>query len=202
MRTLAIVDYGCSNLRSQQNAWRSLGVPTQLVTTPEDIRAASVLCLPGVGQFGYACERMDALGLRAPLVEAAQSGKPLLGVCLGMQLLFKSSAENNHATQGLGIFPGQVEKLTAKKLPHTGWNRVASRPHPLLNTAVAPHAYFVHSYHCRPAAANLTIGTTEYEGEFTCIVAREHIAAMQFHPEKSGDFGLAILQNFRDLYLR
>lgn len=190
-----IIDYGASNLFSLQNALKSLGRDSVLVSSPEQLAGAPALFFPGVGQFGYACARLDELNLRGAIGDFAASGKPFLGICLGMQLMFERSAEDKYEGRGLGIFSGSVETLEAEKIPHVGWNRVEWRqPAAWSRVEESPFAYFVHSFYCKPEDDGIVIGEAEYGRRFPCVVRRGAVTAMQFHPEKSGAFGVALLR--------
>ncbi|MFQ5575761.1 MAG: imidazole glycerol phosphate synthase subunit HisH [Anaerolineae bacterium] len=197
---LAIVDYGVGNLRNVQKAFAAVGVRAAVSGRPADISAAAALILPGVGAFGDAVGTLRRRGLAEPVAAAAQSGVPLLGICVGMQLLFDHSDEMGHHT-GLGLIPGRVTRFPAGlTVPHMGWNQIVpARPHPLLN-GIAPgsFAYFAHSYLCRPEQAAHVIAHTDYHGLFAGVVAHKTIVGIQFHPEKSQRVGLQLLKNFAD----
>jgi len=193
---IGIVDYGSGNIRSVRNALERLGVDSFHSSHPDELSAASRLILPGVGSAGWAMRMLRVTGLAEwlPTVET-----PLLGICLGMQILFEYSSECD--SQCLGVAPGEVERFDGSRVrvPHTGWNRV--RPHgdsPLFSGIDGmPFFYFVHSYRLPIGAA--TIGSTEYGGEFASAVNWNNYWGVQFHPEKSGDLGLKLLQNFLEL---
>jgi imidazole glycerol-phosphate synthase subunit HisH len=202
---IAIVDYGVGNLRSVQKALEQVGAEATVTSRAPDLDAAMGIVLPGVGAFGDGMASLHARGLAAPVVEQVQRGKPLLGICLGMQMLFEESDEmGRHA--GLGLLPGRVVRFAdgALKVPHVGWNRLyvqgQADPHPLL-AGIAPgaYAYFVHSYYPVPAAAGDVLATTEYGVEFASVVGRGRVWGAQFHPEKSQEVGLRILANFARL---
>jgi len=193
---IGIVEYGCGNLASLENALDVLGFPHQRVITPQALASSERLILPGVGHFGHAMSNLRSRGL----VEALQAwDRPLLGICLGMQLLFEGSAEAPEMP-GLGLLPGRFEAFSdpALKVPHMGWNNVRqAMPHPLW-TGIEDGArfYFVHSYFVAPVDASCVVGTTDYGLPFTSAVARDNIFAIQCHPEKSALAGLAMLGNF------
>jgi len=193
---IGIVDYGAGNLQSVQNAFDAVGAAYAVVRDAAGLEKSTRIVLPGVGHFGHMMRRLDELHLRQQLRERLVAGVPFLGICLGLQALFKGSAEAPDA-DGLGIFPGEVERFSAHgRVPHMGWNNVAliapSRllPTPLLD----PFFYFAHSYFA-PAVEGTT-ATCEYEGRFAAVVERENISGVQFHPEKSGPAGLALIRRF------
>lgn len=195
---LALIDYGLSNLRSVQKAFEHVGAAVQLASDPRVVARAGKLILPGVGAFAAGMEGLRRRGLVQAIRAAAEAGKPILGICLGMELLFDESEEmGRHA--GLGLIPGRVLRFPpGLRAPHVGWNRL--RPvtsHPLL-AGVAPgaYAYFVHSYICRPDDPSATLAVTDYGGAFASIVAQDNVIGMQFHPEKSQAVGLTLLRNF------
>jgi imidazole glycerol-phosphate synthase subunit HisH len=199
---IALIDYGISNLRSVQKAFEHLGVEVTLVDTPEAAAQAERLILPGVGAFPAGMEGLRARGLIEPIKRAALSGKPLLGICLGMQLLFESSNEMGD-TQGLGILPGQVKRMTGErlKIPHMGWNQLEpQRDHPIMRSVPSgAYAYFVHSYAVYPDQRDIILATTEYGAPFASVVGRDRICGLQFHPEKSQTVGLTLLKNFLEM---
>lgn len=191
---ITVVDYGMGNLRNVQRALEHLGCTVLVTPDPQAIRRATTLILPGVGAFGEAVNRIDGLSLRAPILEHVRAGRPLLGICLGMQLLFEDS-EESPGTAGLGLIPGSVVRFrTDLVVPHIGWNDV----HPIApSTLLAPEGgcfYFVHSFHA--GATPAAVGTTEYGVTFTSVVEQRNVFGVQFHPEKSQAAGLALLQRF------
>jgi glutamine amidotransferase len=200
--TLAIVDYGMGNRRSVQKALEHVGAVVTVTRDPAARAAADGLVLPGVGAFGAAMAGLTELGLVAPLRAAAADGRPLLGICLGMQLLFERSSELGE-TAGLGLLPGVVTRLRTGvpplRVPHIGWSEVTfTRPSPL-TAGLPPDGaafYHVHSYAVRPADPEDVIGTTSYGETFATIVARGSVLGTQFHPEKSSADGLALLGAF------
>ena len=197
---IAIVDYGVGNLKSLQNAFRYLGLGSKMAATPEEIRQADRLVLPGVGAFGYGMMKIEQQGLREPLLEAAAAGKPVLGICLGMQLLFAGSEEADRP--GLDLIPGEVVRFrTALKVPHMGWNEIVpARESPLLaGLPDTRYAYFVHSYYCVPGSDSVSAATTVYDQSFCSVVVQDNIFGVQFHPEKSQELGLRILKNFAEV---
>jgi len=194
---IAIADYGMGNRRSVEKALAHVGAES-LVTS--DVRDASAIILPGVGAFPEAMRNLERSGLREQLVERAAAGVPVLGICLGMQLLFESSTEHEGA-EGLGILPGTVTRMESPRLPHIGWNLVSfSRPSALTEgLGEAAAFYHVHSFACRPADASDVVGTGEYGERFVSVVERDNVMAAQFHPEKSSTDGLQMLKNFAAL---
>lgn len=202
---IAIVDYNMGNLASVKNAFAKLGQDTVVESNPEKFKDYDKLILPGVGAFGDAMEHLRERHMIEPLREYASSGKYMLGICLGMQLLFESSEEfGTH--EGLEIIKGTVTKFdTTKfseplKVPHMGWNRMFTKNHPLFNGLDEEHyLYFVHTYHVNCTNEEDIIGTTNYGYDFTSAVARANVMGIQPHPEKSHNNGLKILENFINL---
>ncbi|MFL5824731.1 MAG: imidazole glycerol phosphate synthase subunit HisH [Solirubrobacteraceae bacterium] len=199
---VGVVDYGMGNRRSVEKALEHVGATVDVTSDPEALRSCGGLVVPGVGAFPRAMANLNELGLVELLRSLAGEGKPILGICLGMQLLFEAS-EELEPTPGLGLLPGQVRWLsTQQRLPHIGWNEVRfERPSPL--TAGLPASgcpfYHVHSLAARPARSDDTIGTTEYGERFATFVHSGNVAGVQFHPEKSSAHGLTLLANFVDL---
>jgi glutamine amidotransferase len=200
MTQIAIIDYGVGNFRNVQKAFETVGAPAQITSNADDVRRAGVVILPGVGAFGDAIHHLRARGLDEPVLEAARAGKPLLGICVGLQLMFDQSEEMGHHL-GLELFPGNVVRFPAGlTVPHMGWNQIEPRQeHPLLHK-IAPgdFAYFAHSYYASPTVSADVAAFTHYGQPFASIVARDNICAIQFHPEKSQQVGLQILKNFVD----
>jgi len=195
---IAIVDYGIGNLRSVEKAFQHVGATVLVTADPSRLEAAQGVVLPGVGAFGDGMAQLRAAGFVPALEALAAAGKPLLGICLGMQLLFEESEEMGRFT-GLGLLPGRVRRFAANlKVPHIGWNQVhAVRSSPLLEgVAQDGYAYFVHSYYVEPAGAGDVAATTDYGGPFVSVVGRGHLFGLQFHPEKSQEVGLQMLRNF------
>jgi glutamine amidotransferase len=194
---IAIIDYGMGNLYSLSQALQRLGHAYVITSDAEEIQQADKLILPGVGAFGDAMQELSERNLVSLLTTEAISGKPLLGICLGMQLLFTSSDEHGYHS-GLNILSGHVEKLTLDlPIPHMGWNWLYFRhPHPLLRNLDEGHVYFVHSYHVKADNQEDIIATTEYGESITAVVARNNVIGMQFHPEKSGPLGMQLLHQF------
>jgi glutamine amidotransferase len=197
---IAIIDYGMGNLRSVQKAIEAVGHDALVTEDPDIVRRASHVILPGVGAFADAMAELRRSGLGEAFVEAVRSGKPCLGVCLGLQLLFETGSEDgNH--DGLGLLPGRVVRFEARpglKVPHMGWNNLrVLRPVPLLQgLSPDPSVYFVHSYHALAARPDDVAATADYPDPFVAIVWRENLMACQFHPEKSQRVGLAMYANF------
>jgi glutamine amidotransferase len=197
---IAIVDYGMGNKRSVEKALEHVGARPRITADHDEVRAADAVILPGVGAFPEAMRRLRASGLDAVVGECAAARVPLLGICLGMQLLFEASSEHEGAT-GLGLLAGDVTALRAPKLPHIGWNEVVfERESPLMaGLGDAAAFYHVHSFVCRPADAGDVVGRGEYGEPFASVVARDNVMGVQFHPEKSSRDGLALLRNFASL---
>ncbi|WP_321778980.1 imidazole glycerol phosphate synthase subunit HisH [Sulfurimonas sp.] len=199
---IAIVDYNMGNLASVQNAFALLGEKTVVESDPSKFKNYDKLILPGVGAFGDAMEHLRDRDMIDAIKEYAKSGKYMLGICLGMQLLFESSEEFGEH-EGLGLIKGNVKAFdTSKfeeklKVPHMGWNRMFTTSHPLFENLDEEHyLYFVHTYHVNCTNEEDIIGRTNYGYEFTSAVAHGNIFGIQPHPEKSHDNGLAILKNF------
>ncbi len=201
---LAVVDYGAGNLRSVMHALNHLNAPAlKLVQHPDELAGASKIILPGVGAFGAGMQVLHEQQLAEPIIEAVQGGTPFLGICVGMQFLFDYGEEMGEH-RGLGLLGGRVVRFPAfseLKVPHTGWNQLQpTRSSPLLDGLPAQSfAYFNHSFHCVPERADDTLITVEYGITFCAAVQRDHIFGVQFHPEKSQNTGLKILQNFINL---
>ena len=202
-----LLDYGIGNLRSLERAFERAGVPVLRSERLEDARAADRLVLPGVGAFGACAEALHERGMGDLVRERAAAGVPLLGVCVGMQLLFEHSDEGN--AEGLGLLPGRVVRFAPSlvgadghrlKVPHMGWNALdVVRPHAAVETLGAdPYVYFVHSYVAAPADPGVVVATADYGGPVPAVVAHETLTGVQFHPEKSGPTGLAILRAWAD----
>jgi glutamine amidotransferase len=194
---IAIADYGMGNRRSVEKALAHVGAESVITT---DVKHASAIILPGVGAFPEAMRNLERTGLGEVLVERAAAGVPLLGICLGMQLLFESSTEHEGA-QGLGILPGTVTRMESPRLPHIGWNLVSFERESALTEGLGAAAafYHVHSFACRPADPADVVGTSEYGERFVSVVERGNVMASQFHPEKSSRDGLRMLRNFAQL---
>lgn len=199
---VTVLDYRTSNLLSITKALQNVGAKVKLTQSPDDVVKADRLVLPGVGAFGAAMRNIDLLGVRESLVEFGKSGRPLMGICLGMQILFGVSFEQG-TYYGLALVPGEVvafPEVTALKVPHMGWNQVRqTRASRLFDGARdKEYAYFVHSYYVTTDDEHVA-GSTEYGVVFPSVVEHENIYGIQFHPEKSQAFGLKILQNFMSI---
>lgn len=200
---IAIIDYEMGNLRSVQKAFERVGHTATITSDPAVLAKASKIVLPGVGAFRDAIAALRQRRLVAPIREAIEQGKPFLGICLGLQLLFEKSYEDGEY-DGLGIVPGKVIKfeLPAEyKVPHMGWNQLAFRRRPPIFDSVEEGAYFyfVHSYYVAPKDAGVVATETDYARPFCSSIWRENMFAVQFHPEKSQAAGLRVLKNFAEL---
>lgn len=199
---IAVIDYGVGNLFSVEKAFVYLGADVEVTSEAGLIKQADKIVLPGVGAFGDCMKNFAATGLIPALKAEVAAGKPLLGICVGLQILFDGS-EESPGVAGLGILPGMVKKIEAPglKIPHMGWNSLrikAARQQQDLFRGLPeqPYVYFVHSFQAVPQDSSIVTAVTEYGGELTAAVAKGNVQATQFHPEKSGDVGLKILQNF------
>jgi glutamine amidotransferase len=195
---VAILDYGMGNLRSAEKALEHVGVTATISRDPETVCAADGVILPGVGAMPRAMERIGELGLGELIAERRDSGVPILGICLGLQLLFDSTTEFG-GSDGLGTLPGPVAELGAEglKVPHIGWSPVRWERESRLTEGIPSGTpfYFVHSFAPRPEAGDL-LGTAEYGSRFACAAQRDNVYGVQFHPEKSSAAGLRLLSNF------
>jgi glutamine amidotransferase len=195
---IAILDYGMGNLRSVEKALEHVGVTASLTNEPDEVRAADGVILPGVGAFPRAMERIRELGLDKLIAERRGEGAPILGICLGLQLLFESSSELGGAS-GLGLLEGPVGELEADglKVPHIGWEPVRWERESRLTDGIPSQTpfYFVHSFAPRTREEDL-LGSAEYGARFACAAERENVFGVQFHPEKSSAAGLRLLSNF------
>lgn len=200
---IGIIDYNMGNLASVYNACHLLDAKASIVKDPNDLKNFDRVILPGVGAYGDAMEHLIQTGMREAVLEFAKTGKPMIGICLGMQLLFESSCEFGH-TEGLGLIDGEVVKFDKSrmhedhKIPHMGWNTIVNKEHPLFEGLQNPYLYFVHSYHAVTNEKNV-IGMTTYGYEFVSAVNKDNIYGIQPHPEKSHDNGLKILKNFMNI---
>lgn len=199
---IAIIDYGMGNLRSVQKAIEKIGYTAIITENPSDLERVEGAILPGVGSFKDCYEGLKQKGFIQPIKNFISSGKPLLGICVGLQLLFEYGEEG--PSEGLGIFRGTVVKFppyenTKLKVPHMGWNYVEpvdGKENPLLPDKKGGYAYFVHSYYPNTPDNDIILATSEYGIKFPCMVGRKNVFGVQFHPEKSQHFGLEILRNF------
>ena len=197
---IAIADYGMGNRRSVEKALAHVGAESVITADHREIERAAAIILPGVGAFPEAMRNLHRTGLGEVLVERAAAGVPLLGICLGMQLLLESSTEHEGA-EGLGILPGTVTRLESPRLPHIGWNLVTFERESALTEGLGEAAafYHVHSFACRPSDRTDVVGTSSYGERFVSVVERGNVMAAQFHPEKSSRDGLRMLRNFATL---
>ncbi len=203
---IAIVDYGMANLRSVEKAIKSVGGDPLITSNPNEIAAADKVILPGVGAFCAAMQNLNSSGLMQAVTASIESGKPFLGICLGLQMLFSESSEMGGA-KGLCALDGKVVKFYEEapalpgeelKVPHIGWNSISVIGQPRLLEGIneGDRVYFVHSYFPVPTDNSVVSATCDYAGKFCCAIEYGNIAAVQFHPEKSGAVGLRILRNF------
>jgi len=195
---LVVVDYGAGNLRSVAIALARLGLDPVVASEPEAVRSADALVLPGVGAAADTMNNLARRGLVDPIREYIAGGRPFLGVCMGLQVLFEVSEEGGEHPC-LGILPGRVRRLPdGLKVPHMGWNRLRQRcPHPIFDGIPdGAFFYFVHSYYAQPEDPSVVVGETDYGVTFPAVVAEDNIVATQFHPEKSAESGLLLYENF------
>lgn len=196
---IVIIDYGMGNLKSVFKAFRKIGIESKISSDPSDIDKATAIVLPGVGAFRDCIHNLSKLNLMEAILKSIRSGKPYLGICLGLQILFSESEEFG-ASSGLGIFSGRVVRFpdNGLKIPHMGWNTVTIRKRPPLFNDIGDNSffYFVHSYYVAPQDSSVVAGTTDYGNEFTSMVWKDNIVATQFHPEKSQQLGLKVLKRF------
>ena len=195
---VAVVDYDAGNTLSVTRALEKVGSRVDLTPDPDRVASADAIVLPGVGAFGDCMQKLRERGMDDACREAYEAGKPLLGVCVGLQVLFEVSEESPKA-RGLGILPGTVRRFEVGdlKVPHMGWNQLSiARGHPVLDRLDGEAFYFVHSYHPVPAEPGDLLGTADYGGPFCAAAGRENLVAVQFHPEKSSRAGLALYENF------
>jgi len=204
--TIGIIDYGMGNLRSVQKGFEKIGAQAKIIHRPQQVKDVRAIVLPGVGAFKNCLENLDALNLVTPVQKSIAAGKPFLGICLGLQILFSESTEFG-STPGLDILQGKVirfkpgtagAKKPGLKIPHMGWNRIAIKkasPH-LKDIHEGTYVYFVHSYYVVPEDDGIVATTTDYGIDFVSSILKDNIFACQFHPEKSQKTGLKILDNF------
>src|SRR5258708_38915488 len=203
---IAIIDYGAGNLGSVYKAFRFIGADVEVTSDPAVVNRADALALPGVGAFAHCMAGLAGVNLTEATKQFIKSGKPFLGICVGLQMLFDESEEMG-ASPGLGVLPGKVVRFKFEdnatearrlKVPHIGWNGLNFRPDAALFAGLEQEerVYFVHSYYPQPKDSGIVAATTDYGGEFCCAVQRDNVHATQFHPEKSWAFGLQTLLNF------
>ena len=201
---IAIIDYGMGNLKSVENAFAKIGLAARVTDSPQEILSAAGVILPGVGAFADCIKCLRETGLDQIVIECAGKGTPLLGICLGFQVLFSVSYENGEH-RGLDIFKGEVKRLPGGiKVPHMGWNQleIKNRSPLLEGVEDASFFYFVHSYYVEPEDAQVITATTTYGCRFTSMVGKDNVHGVQFHPEKSSTKGLGILKNFGEMVKR
>ncbi len=197
-KVITIIDYGAGNLRSVVNAVNKLGYQSKITSRPDDVLNAQAVILPGVGAAADTMATLKKLGLVSPIRRFIADGRPFLGVCIGLQILFTGTEEGGWH-ECLDVIPGLVRKLpSGLKIPHMGWNQVRQKvPHPLFDGVPdGANFYFVHSYYVEPDDKSLVAGETEYGIPICSVIARGNLVATQFHPEKSGEVGLKIYDNF------
>ena len=201
MKKVAIIDYGMGNLHSAAKALEKVGAKVTVTRDPDEVRQADQVVLPGVGAFGDCMKNLHERELAPVIHEVIAAGKPFLGICVGLQMLFEGSEEDPDVP-GLGIFKGVVRKIVAPglKIPHMGWNNLTKRNNsPLFLDLPEPaFVYFVHSYHAVPDDPSIITAVTQYGGIVTAAVGKDLVQAVQFHPEKSSAVGLKILANFKE----
>ena len=204
---IAIIDYGAGNLRSVFNAINKLGYEAKVTSDPAEVLSAQAVILPGVGAVPDAMSNLSRLKLAGTVRRLIEDDRPFLGICLGLQMLLTGTEEGGCWNECLGIIPGRVRKLPLEgkdlKIPHMGWNQVKQKKsHPIFEGVPDnSNFYFVHSYYAEPDDKSLVIGETDYGIPFCSVLARGNLVATQFHPEKSGDLGLKIYDNFIKLAL-
>jgi imidazole glycerol phosphate synthase glutamine amidotransferase subunit len=194
-----IVDYGAGNIRSVRNTLEEIGAPYQVTNDPAVVSQAAKVMLPGVGHFGQMLHAIDALGLRAPLLERIHAGIPFLGICVGLQCLFEES-EEAPGVKGLAVFPGVVKRFMGEaRIPHMGWNSLERRKPSKLLAGIDASAftYFAHSYYA--PVNQSTAATCTYINSYSAVIEDANVHAVQFHPEKSGPVGLQVVSNFVQL---
>lgn len=195
---IAIIDYGMGNLHSVAKAFDKVGAQATITADHAEILRADKVVLPGVGAFGDCMANLNKLDLVPTIKIALNSGKPFLGICLGLQILFEGS-EEAESVEGIGFFAGKVVKFTTKelKVPQIGWNNISvEKNNPLLGNVDNEYVYFVHSYYAQPTDENIVTATTDYGGKIVVAVGKNNVQAVQFHPEKSSTIGLKIIENF------
>ncbi len=196
-----IINYGAGNIHSVQSAVNFCGEKSFVIQNPDDFKKADSLILPGVGSFADGMKNLRVSRMIEPLLEMIKNGKPFLGICLGLQLLFSHSEEGD--CEGLGLIKGNVKRFsfedTSLRIPHMGWNciRITDHTEPLFNgISDNQYFYFAHSYYPEPSDSSVTVGTTLYGTEFPSAIKKENLVGVQFHPEKSGEYGIRFVKNF------
>ena len=198
---IAIIDYGAGNLKNVQHALKTIGISSRITDQPSDLEKADGVILPGVGAYGEAMKRLSETGFDLEIIRQAEKRKPLLGICLGMQLLFEKSYEYGEH-EGLGLLPGEIVPFEgAVKVPHMGWNQIELNKRfdddSIINRIdEGDYVYFVHSFYAKPTNDQDILFTTNYGEKFTSAVKRNNVIGMQFHPEKSAKTGMQLLRNF------
>ena len=200
---IAVIDYDAGNLNSVVNALRRMGADPVITNNPDEILRADKVILPGVGAFGDAMDKLNRFGLCDTIYKCVESGKPFLGICLGLQLMFEYS-EEAPGCKGLGIFKGGIKRIPGDlglKVPHIGWNSLQVTPGAKLFQGLKdnPYVYFVHSYYLQAEDPEIVAATTEYGVNIHASAEKGNVFACQFHPEKSGDVGMQILKNFIEM---
>ncbi len=197
---VVIIDYGAGNLMSVKKAFNFLGVKNQVATTPEQIKNADRIVLPGVGAFGAAVRKLQESGFFEPLQEWLKKDRPFLGICLGMQLLMETSVESP-GFSGLSFLKGNCQRFESGKVPQIGWNRIQfERPSRLFkNIADGSYFYFLHGFYIQPEDSGVVISTTDYGVVYPSAIEKGNVFAVQFHPEKSGEAGLQLLKNWVEI---
>lgn len=191
---ISIFDYGAGNLQSVKNTLGALGAPYELIRDSDGLRRANKIILPGVGHFGQMMRALDELNVRDALIERIRAGVPFLGICLGLQALFTCSEEAPEE-RGLGVYEGQVRRFQGElRIPHMGWNQVQTIRKTTLLNGGEPYFYFAHSYYCPVVSA--TAAVCDYIVPYTAVLEYDNVCGVQFHPEKSGPGGLAVVRNF------
>ncbi|MDD4753112.1 MAG: imidazole glycerol phosphate synthase subunit HisH [Desulfitobacteriaceae bacterium] len=203
---IAIIDYGMGNLHSVEKGFEKAGCPAFITDDSQKVSQAPGIVLPGVGAFADAMDNLSRTGFIEVLKEAVQAEKPVLGICLGMQLLFRESEENGLYT-GLNLLPGRVIKFNLPsgwKVPHMGWNQIKKMKDSSILKGINSgiYYYFVHSYYVAPEDLSLVAASSQYGVDFSAVVEKGNVFGIQFHPEKSSDYGLKILKNFGELVYR
>lgn len=198
MAGVAIIDYGVGNLRSIEKAFAKVGSQAEVSSDVKTLRNARALVLPGVGAFSACMKALTGFGFDLLVHERVQQGVPLLGICVGMQMLFEESEEFGN-TAGLGLLGGRVRRFSdGMRVPHVGWNQVDQRQADPLFAGIETQSffYFVHSYYCDPGDSEVVVGETDYGDRYASVVVRDNVCGVQFHPEKSQAAGLQLLRNF------